>query len=424
MPLLALIGFGGQSGVCAQTDSLSLRYPIPDMPSHGESYPASPINLAEPDNVEYSAVYDALSGTVTIYRKIGGMNVRLPYTMTLEEYQNDRTRRSMLEYWLQRSNEESRAMRNANSDGDEADEANNNSILNSKWRINSDLFASIFGSNQITMKLQGQAKVSLGVQVNKIDNPTMQERMRKTTSFDFNQSVQMNLNSQIGERMKLGINYNTEATFDFENEVKLNYTGTEDDIIQNIEAGNITWSLPGTLMQGSQSLFGFKMDMKFGRLKVSTVFSQKKGETQSMTIQGGATKKDFDIDITDYERNRHFFLAHYFKDMYDNALRSLPNVNSPITINKIEVWVTNRTGSYNNTRNILAFTDIAENKKSDLQSPSQWNVSNSPVPSNDANDLYVKLTSSIIPSRSINDFTAAMSSYSNIRPARDYEKME
>ncbi len=424
MPLLALIGFEGQSGVLAQTDSLSLKYPVYDTPSHGETYPASPIDLEEPDNAGYSAMYDALSGTVTIYRKIGGMNVRLPYTMTLEEYQNDRTRRSMLEYWLQRSNEDSKAKRDATSEGGEGGADESNSILNSKWRINSDLFASIFGSNQITMKLQGQAKVSLGVQINKIDNPTMQERMRKSTSFDFNQSVQMNLNSQIGERMKLAINYNTEATFDFENEVKLDYTGTEDDIIQDIEAGNITWTLPGTLIQGSQSLFGLKMDMKFGKLKVSTVFSQKKGETQSMTIQGGATKKEFDIDITNYERNRHFFLAHYFKDMYDNALRSLPTINSPIIINKIEVWVTNRTGSYNNTRNILAFTDIAENDSRDLQAPDQWRTTNKAVPSNEANDLYSQLTTSIIPSRSINEFTSIMSSFSNLRSARDYEKME
>lgn len=424
MPLLAIFGLGGQNGVMAQTDTLDLKYPIHDIPSHGETYAPTPIDLDEPDNAGYSAVYDALSGTITIYRKIGGMNARLPYTMTLEEYQDDRTRRSMLEYWLLRSNEDSKAFKSGDSDKDGDNDQEKNSILNSKWRINSDLFASIFGSNQITMKLQGQAKVSLGVQVNKIDNPTMQERMRKTTSFDFNQSVQMNLNSQIGERMKLAINYNTEATFDFENEVKLDYTGTEDDIIQNIEAGNISWTLPGTLIQGSQSLFGLKMDMKFGRLKVSTVFSQKKGETQSLTIQGGATKKEFDIDITNYERNRHFFLAHYFKDMYDNALRSLPTINSPITINKIEVWVTNRTGSYNNTRNIIAFTDIAENNSSDLQSPNQWHTTNKAVPSNDANDLYSKLTSSILPSRSINEFTSTMAGYTELRSARDYEKME
>lgn len=423
MPLLALIGFGGQSGVLAQIDTLSLHYPIHDTPAHGEQMPSSPIDLDEPENASYSAMYDALSGTVTIYRKIGGMNVRLPYTMTLEEYQNDRTRRSMLEYWLKRSNENSLAKKSQGENGESAED-NKNSILNSKWRINSDLFASIFGSNQITMKLQGQAKVSIGVQVNKIDNPTMQERMRKTSSFDFNQSVQMNLNSQIGERMKLAINYNTEATFDFENEVKLDYTGTEDDIIQDIEAGNITWSLPGTLIQGSQSLFGMKMDMKFGKLKVSTVFSQKKGETQSLTIQGGATKKDFDIDITNYERNRHFFLSHYFKDMYDNALRSLPNVNSPITITKLEVWVTNRTGSYNNTRNILAFTDLAEQSAQDMQTPTEWQSANKNVPSNEANTLYERLTGTILPSRSINEFTAAMKAFPNLRAARDYEKME
>ena len=388
-----------------------------------EERKASPIQLKEPSNAEYYAQYDALTNTVTIYRKIGRMDVRLPYTMTLEEYQDDRIRRSMMDYWISRSKDESNHAIKSN-DAESSENEQKNTLLNSKWRINSDLFASIFGSNQITMKLQGQAKISLGVQVNKIDNPTMQQRMRKTTSFDFNQSVQMNLNSQIGEKMKLTINYNTEATFDFENEVKLDYTGTEDDIIQDIEAGNINWSLPGTLIQGSQSLFGLKMDMKFGRLTVSTVFSQKKGETKSMTVQGGSTKQEFDIDVTDYERNRHFFLSHFFKDMYDDALRRLPNVSSGVTINKIEVWVTNRTGNYNDTRNILAFTDLGEQSRNDMQSPSQWSVKGVSVPSNEANNVYQQLNEVILPQRSINDVTKIMASYPNLYSARDYEKIE
>ena len=303
----------------ADPDSLKLPYPLTDQgdapetpganPSNVQS---SPLDLKDPSNAQYSAVYDPASGSVTIYRKIGGMDVRLPYSMSYEDYQNDAIRRSMTDYWAAKQRQAGNADRGTDA---KKPEEHKNSLLNSKWEINSDAFASIFGSNNITMKLQGQAMVSIGAQYNKIDNPTLQERMRATTSFDFDQSVQINLNSQIGEKLKLGINYNTQATFAFENEVKLEYNGDEDDIIQDIEAGNINWSLPGTLIQGSQSLFGFKMDMKFGKLSVSTVFSQKKGESNSITVQNGATAQEFEIDVTDYEKNKHFFLSQRFKDM-------------------------------------------------------------------------------------------------------------
>ena len=404
--------------LAADTIEQPLRYPIKNEGNIPSDNNGSAFDLKEPDNAEYSAEYDAETNSVTIYRKIGGLNVRMPYSMTLEEYQNNSVRRSMMNYWLNKREQESPRL-----NGNEPSTEQKNSLLNSKWKVNNDLFRTVFGSDQVSVRLQGQAKVSIGVQYNKINNPTLQERMRATTSFDFNQSVQLNLNAQIGERMKLGINYNTEATFDFENEVKLDYTGTEDDIIQDIEAGNINWTLPGTLIQGSQSLFGFKLDMKFGKLTMSTVFSQKKGETSSVTVQGGATKQEFDIDITDYERNRHFFLSHKFKELYDDALKNLPIVNSPITINKVEVWVTNTTGNYTNARNVVAFADMGETGDN-MTNPELWSNTDGAYPSNDANGLYYALTSTYSAARTISNITSTLSNIGGFKSGKAYEKIE
>lgn len=412
-----------QTSAPIDTAAQGLRYPFADktgIPAIDNEAPKAPINLKDPDNEEYSAVYDAESGNVTIYRKIGGIDVRLPYSMSYEDYQNDQVRRSMMNYWLDKRNSNNSKSKLSDNNDDSNDR---NSLLNSKWKIKSDLFTSIFGSDKITMKLQGQAKISIGIQYNKINNPTLQERMRATTSFDFNQSVQMNLNSQIGEKLKLGINYNTEATFDFENQVKLDYTGTEDDIIQDIEAGNITWTLPGTLIQGSQSLFGFKMDMKFGKLTMSTVFSQKKGEASSVTYQGGATSTEFDIDITEYERNKHFFLSHRFKELYDNSLKQLPIINSPITINKIEVWVTNTTGNYTDARNLVAFVDLGESGD-DLTNPTLWHSTSGDYPSNESNNLYETMNSTYSGARNISNVTATFNGISNFKSGKSYEKVE
>ncbi len=377
------------------------------------------ISLQDPDNATYSLEYDQATGLVTAYRKIGGVNVELPYSMSMEEYQNQKIQQSMADYW-----QEKERIQNGRGDGEGTpEEQERNSLLNSKWKVKSELFSTIFGSDQITMKLQGQAKVDIGIQYYKIDNPTMQERYRATTSFDFDESVQINFQSKIGEKLGLTINYNTEATFDFENEVKLEYTGNEDDIIQNIEVGNISWNLPGTLIQGSQSLFGFKMDMKFGKLGMETVFSQKRGESNTITVQNGSMNQEFDIDVTDYDKNRHFFLSHKFKEMYDDALKSLPNVISQITITKIEVWVTNKSGASDATRNIVAFVDMGETGDN-LQNSNLWRGTSGAYPSNDANNLYSAMTSTYAAARNISGVTQTMNSISNFKSGRDYEKLE
>lgn len=404
--------------LAAQDD---LHYPLPDNNAPylrpGEEA-KSPVDLTDPDNLQYTASYDDRTNTVTLYRKVGGVDVKLPYTMTMEEYQNDRIRRSMLSYWQQKQVGERKSSVLA-----EGEDAEKNSLLNQRWKINNNLFTSVFGSDQITMKLQGEAKVSIGLQHNRIDNPTMQERMRSTTSFDFNQQVQLNLNSTIGEKLKVGINYNTEATFDFENEVKLDYSGDEDDIIQDIEAGNISWSLPGTLIQGSQSLFGFKLDMRFGKLDVSTVFSQKKGESSSLTVQNGAAAQEFDIDITDYEKNKHFFLSHKFKELYDNSLLNLPIINSAINIDKVEVWITNKTGKYDDARNLIAFTDLAETGEN-LAAPALWASQKGAYPSNEANTLYSTITTQYSAARNISQASQVLAQINGLRAVRDYEKVE
>src|SRR6187397_103 len=158
--------------------------------------------------------------------------------------------------------------------------------------------------------------------------------------------------------MKLGVNYNTQATFDFENKMKLEYSGYEDDIIKKIEAGNVTLPLQSQLIQGSQSLFGIKTQLQFGRLMMTTVFSQQEGKSQTIDVQGGAQTTPFEIKADQYEAYKHYFLAQYFKDQYDAALTDLNQIRSGVNITKLEVWVTNRANSVAENRNIIAFTDL------------------------------------------------------------------
>jgi cell surface protein SprA len=368
----------------------------------------SPI-IPQPENETYRAEYDPATGLVNLYRMVGNIPIKLPYTMTVEEYRKKEMRQSMLNYW----------------DLKRADDFANQDKRRGLRIGAGKAVESIFGSSTINIRPQGIAELQVGVNHTRIENPTLQERMRSTTTFDFQEKIQMNITGNIGDKLKLGINYNTEATFDFENQINLEYTGDEDEILQKVEAGNVTLPLPGTLITGSQSLFGVKTEMQFGRLSVTSIFSQQKGETKTLEIEGGAQQQEFELNAAEYDKNRHFFLSHYFRDRYNDAMKDLPIINSSVNITKIEVWVTNTSSDFDYSRNIIAFADLAENSKN-LANPGLWTGQPNAIPSNNANTLYQQMTDTYAAIRDINQVTTTLSPLSGqgFRSGREYEKIE
>ena len=172
----------------------------------------------------------------------------------------------------------------------------------------------------------------------------------------------------------------------------LNREATEDAILQNIDIGNINMPLNSTLISGAQSLMGVKAQLKFGRTNITGVFAEQRSQTQSVIAQGGGTLQEFSIFALDYEADRHFFLAHYFRDNYDRFLRTYPFINSPIQITRVEVWITNRQSQTNNIRNIVALQDLGEsNPERTRLGQVNTNFFNVPlpngVPANEANKL-------------------------------------
>ena len=135
---------------------------------------------------------------------------------------------------------------------------------------------------------------------------------------------------------------------------------TEDAIIQNIDIGNISMPINSNLIQGAQSLFGVRADLKFGKTTVSGIFSEQRSQSQNITTQGGGTVQEFSVFALDYEEDRHYFLSQYFRDNYDESLKTYPYINSGVQINRIEVWVTNRGAQTQNVRNIIAIQDLVE----------------------------------------------------------------
>jgi cell surface protein SprA len=330
--------------------------------------------------------------------------------MSLEELVEKGNQTSELNYWKERSASEAGVT--------------NKSDNKPELYFGGKLFDALFGSNKIKIRPQGSANLILGIKTNKVDNPTIPENLRKTTTLDFEEKIQMNVSGSIGERLKLDINYNTEATFDYENQIKLNYEGKEDEIVKSIEAGNVSLPLSGTLINGGQNLFGFKTALQFGRLTVTSVFSQQKGESSVVRMEKGAQKQEFEISVDKYESNRHFFLSHYFRKNYDKALNDLPIINSDINIVKVEVWITNKTSKFEKARNIVAFTDLGEGAGDIHNSMWHYNPSEGVYPGNDINSLYEEMQSNYSSVRDINQVTSVFGSISGFIPSKDYEKVE
>ena len=372
-------------------DTIDLQYPITDNSVSPFGSQNNPINLEDPDNITEEIQYDPVTGNYYVVSKIGdSLDYRPVNYMTFDEYNEYNLDQALSKYWQEKAATESEFSK---------DEKGGSSLIPS-LNVKGEGFDNIFGGNTIDIRPSGSALVKFGLKNSKTENPALSERQRSITTFDFDQQIQVNLIGNIGDKLKLSINYNTEATFDFENQVKIDFTGYDDDIIQKIEAGNVSLPLSGTLITGSQSLFGIKTKLKFGRLEVTSVFSQQKGKKQEIEVKGGAQVKEYELKADEYDENRHYFVSQFFRDNYEVAMASPPYVASPINVTRIEVWITNNNNTTQNTRNLIAFQDLGEtnlNKVFNKNGAGSLQIlSNTPFPDNNANSLYGDVNTSIV----------------------------
>ena len=287
----------------------------------------------------------------------------------------------------------------------------------------------IFGPGGVRVKTQGSAELKVGWNYKYTDNPSLSERNRTQSNFDFDEKINASVSASIGDKMNFNINYNTDATFDFDKkDLKLAYEGKEDEIVKKLEAGNITFPSNNSLVKGSQSLFGVGVDLQFGKLKLQTVFSQKKSQTTTVGSKGGTQLTPFEVQAYDYDENRHFFLGHYFYDSYDKSCSTLPTVTSGVTINRVEVWVTNISGATENTRDIVGFVDLAESSAHLYNA--MWGGYGSVQPQNSSNTLYSELVNNHPHARSIDSVNIELDPVFSTEDGRlggggvEYEKVE
>jgi cell surface protein SprA len=388
----------------------NLPFPIYNPLNPGQNLPQS-FDLGDPTSLQQTIVYDPSTGTYIFTETLGnGLNFRYPSMMTLEDYLEYERKKSMTQDWQEIIEEETAENRN----------------FELPIKIGSKAFKNFFGSDTIKIIPGGNLELFLGINHSRIDNPMLPMRQRKITRFDFNQNINLEVTGQIGTKLKINAKYNTGATLDFENISKLEHTGNEDEILQKIALGNVTLDLPTTLIQGSQTLFGAKTQLKFGRATVDLIAASSKGKRTEINVTGKAQTQKFELTADNYEANKHYFLNLYHQQHYDTAMSTLPVVNSTAFITRIEVWVTNRSNITENTRNILAFADLGESKQANWQG-NPGNPSPSEMPDNQSNGLYdwaanqplIRGFSNAVPTLS-----AQVNSPGPFQQAIEYEKVE
>lgn len=376
---------------------------VQDMEQHTHS-----ADLKDPENIKTEIEYEEKTGTYRYGTKIGETWLDAPFFLTGEEYARWQSERTIKQYYRKKNAEEYKAKGKDKFDF-------------SDMQFNLGPLEKIFGPGGVRITTNGSAELKIGVNMRNVDNPSLSEENRKVFGFDFDETINLNLNGKVGDKVNMDFNYNSNATFTFDAQsLKLHYEGKEDEIIKLVEAGNVSLPTNSSLIRGASALFGIRTDLQFGKLKLQTVVSQKKSSTTSVNSKGGVQLTDFEIAVTDYDENRHFFLAHYFRDHYDQSMSQLPNIMSGIKINRIEVWVTNKSGATQNIRDIVAFTDIAE---SSVYNHNLWIGSTQQHPQNNSNSLYAEISNIANTSRDITRISALLDAQMLVG-GKDYEKLE
>ncbi|MEI6947830.1 cell surface protein SprA [Paraflavisolibacter sp. H34] len=348
----------------------TIPFPLQDRRGDYYTYPnRNKFDFADTAFIKRSVEYDPKTKQYYIIEKLGNQYYRTPMTFSMQEFLDMQGRKDENEYFRKRAN----LLIDLNRRN-----------YKPNFGFSKDWVNRITGNGKVDIKPSGYVDIAAGYQGQNIKNPTLPERARRTGGFDFPMNVQLQVDANIGDKIKLPINYNTLANFDFENQLKLDYRGKDDELLKVFQAGNVNFSSKSTLIPGAQSLFGVKTQLQFGKLFVTGILANQRSQRQTLGLQGGSATQTFNLRADEYEENRHFLMAQYFRNHYNRSMSTLPVVTNNIQILRVEVWVTNRTGATTETRDVVGLMDLAESAPYNPR----WVGSPDSLPRNDANELY------------------------------------
>lgn len=200
-------------------------------------------------------------------------------------------------------------------------------------------FTTIFGTNEVNLRVNGSANMNVGASIQKLDDGTLPPDLRTRVDPTFNQNLQLNIQGTIGDKLTIATDWDTERQFDFENRLSIVYKGYEDEIIKSIEMGNVSMETGNSLVSGGKSLFGIKAVSELGPLKVTSVVSQQRGKNSTKTISGGSQEIQINLKPADYDDGRHYFLDFFNRNVFEQALADPQNILQPYQVTELYVYI-------------------------------------------------------------------------------------
>ena len=342
--------------------------PFSNPPPRTPLYPRTSTQLETDISVDSTVNY-------SIYERINGLDYRAPSYLNFDQYQEYQNRRSLQDYWRSRSS----AL-----DGESAVEGKR--LIPPIYTT--PIFDRLFGGSFVDIRPNGFVTLDFGGRFQRVENPAIPIRQQRNGNFEFDQQISLNVVGKIGEKLAVTANFDNNNSFDFQNNIKVEYTGYDHEIIKKIEIGNVNLPVNNSLITGSQSLFGFKTQLQFGRLFVTNVASVQRGSSDVVTIENGSQSREFELRSSEYDENRHFFLGQFFRNNYEAWLAGLPQVQSFLNVTRVEVYVVNRTGNTETLRTVAAFMDLGEGTEDYIFRDDAINGNGEAPTSNDANNLF------------------------------------
>ena len=319
----------------------------------GKYYKTHSLFLSEPSIVKYQAVLDSSKWIYRLRRVVGDYDTRVPIEIPLEEYTTLRLQQNIRQNWEARAQFYKLAGETKTGLGEVFGKVTKIEIPVPK----NPLF-SIFGPNIIRLNINGEVNIHGAFRNTKSDLYTASPLGQSRNEPDFKQEVQVNVKGEIGDKLKIDADWNTQRTFEYENQLKVRYQGYDDEIVQSVEAGNVSLPTSSSFISSSQALFGIKAKFQFGPLNLITVATQKKGQIKELSVSGGAQATQFQKQLADYSKDHYFIDTSYIK-IYEKVFRANPvtdDTMQTMQIQAIEVWVT-RVGQVvpDKERNVVAF---------------------------------------------------------------------
>jgi cell surface protein SprA len=400
----------------ATQDTVPMAFPVaPTVPETYEDLKAAyPIDLRNPVDFDRNFEYNPLTDRYELRSKIAGADLTTPLSLTREEYLRYSLEKSMNAYFKSRNDAEFSG----------EDEREGDALKGFGLQFDLGPAEKIFGPGGVRLQPQGSITTKIGATHTISGDPTMTERQRNRWAFDFDPQIQASVQASIGDKMNFDLNYSTQATFDYDaKKLKLAYAGKEDEILKALEMGNVSMNTSNSLIRGGAALFGIRTQLQFGKLTVDALFSQQNSQSRSTSSKGSVQTTPFEVTVDNYDENMHYFLGHYFPDIYDEAMSKLPYIQSGILIDNLEVWVTNKRSDYDQARNIVAFADLGEYDHISNSSLVRPESGKGPVPDNRANNLYNNLVTNFAGARDISQANQSLLA-GGFTGGQDYEKIE